>query len=228
VPDGLDPIKAVGLGLNYITAWQIIHRQLRLQPGQSLLVHGAAGGVGTALLEIGNRAELKLYGTASAAKHHRVRERGGEPIDYRNQDFVARLSELAPKGLDAVTDPIGGQHLLRSRRVLRPGGRLVFFGVSGDVGGGTSQVLRGLFALVRLALSPGLRLSTYGFQSSPVSLPGRCRRDWAKLLALGAAGELSPLIGATIPLTEAAQAHDLLDRGAVEGKIVLTTENFGG
>jgi len=222
IPTGLDPVVAVALGLNYVTAWQILHRQLRLPPGASLLVHGAAGGVGTALVELGRQAGLTLYGTASAPKHEQVRARGAEPIDYRAHDFVDVLRQRLPQGLDAVTDGIGGNHLLRSRQVLRRGGALVFFGVSGDVAGGMSQVLRGGAALLRLALDPRLRLRLYGFMSSPASLPWRCRQDWARLLDLGASGELAPAIGARIPLLQAAQAHDLVDRAAVVGKVVLT------
>jgi NADPH2:quinone reductase len=93
VPAGLDPAEAVSLVLNYVTAWQMLHRLAQLQPGQSVLIHGAAGGVGTAALELGRLAGLVTYGTASRAKHDLVIGLGGKPIDYKNEDFVSRVLE---------------------------------------------------------------------------------------------------------------------------------------
>ena len=93
VPDGLDPAEAVSLVLNYATAYQLIHRIAKLQKGESVLIHGAGGGVGTAALQLGKIAGLKMYGTASKAKHELVEELGEIPIDYRNEDFVEGLRE---------------------------------------------------------------------------------------------------------------------------------------
>ncbi len=135
-PDALDDDQALGLGLNTISAHQIVYRLLRLPTEASLLVHGAAGEVGSALVHVGRRAGLELYGTASAAKHDAVRALGAVPIDYRTEDFVQRLAG----GVDAVTDPIGGAHLLRSHAALERRGHPVRFGISGDVPGGPPAV----------------------------------------------------------------------------------------
>src|SRR5262249_20178614 len=106
IPDGIDPAEAGCLGLNYITAYQLLHRVVRLREGQRVLVPGAAGGVGTALLDLGRLLALEMYGTASAAKHDFVRARGAIPIDYRSGDFAPRIAELTGDGVDAVFDPI--------------------------------------------------------------------------------------------------------------------------
>jgi NADPH:quinone reductase-like Zn-dependent oxidoreductase len=113
VPLGLDPAEAVRLVLNYTTAYQLLHRIASLRSGQSVLIHGAAGGVGTAALQLGSLAGLKMFGTASKAKHHLVVALGGIPIDYRTEDFGRRAA-----GVDAVLDPIGGRK--RAAIVSRP------------------------------------------------------------------------------------------------------------
>jgi NADPH:quinone reductase-like Zn-dependent oxidoreductase len=222
VPEGVDPVDAVALGLNYITARQIIHRIAGLTAGQTLLIHGAAGGVGTAALDIGRLAGLTLYGTASATKHDIVRQRGGIPIDYRAEDFVAVLRERVPGGLDAVLDPIGGAHLRRSYATLGPRGVLVMFGISGDMDGGMAGVLAGTGALLSLMLRPDRRrVRPYGITVSPGASHARCCADWATLLEQHAAGSITPLVGARLPLSAVAEAHRLLDTSSIVGKIVL-------
>jgi NADPH2:quinone reductase len=128
VPSGLDAAEAVSLILNYITAYQMLHRSAKVKPGQRVLFHGASGGVGTALLQLGRLAELEMYGTCSSRGAPAVSELGGVPIDYRNQDYVKEIHRLTSEGVDAVFDPIGGAHLWHSREALRPGGRVVGYG----------------------------------------------------------------------------------------------------
>jgi len=170
IPEGIDPAEAVCLGLGYITAYQLLHRVVRLQKGQRVLVHGAAGGVGTALLDLGRLLELELYGTASAGKHDLLRARGATPIDYRAEDFVQRIAELTGDGVDAVFDPIGGAHLRRSYRTLRRGGTLVSFGVSGDLERGWRGVLAGLATFTALKLRPDRRrVRLYAITATPGS-----------------------------------------------------------
>jgi len=111
VPEGVDPAEAVSLVLNYVTAYQMIHRIAQLQPGQSLLNQGAAGGVGSAVLELGKLAGLKIFGTASNGKHDLVASLGGIPIDYKSDDFVTRVLQMTGgKGVDAAFDAIGGRN----------------------------------------------------------------------------------------------------------------------
>lgn len=224
VPDGVEPVNAVALGLNYLTARQTILGLAGLTAGQSLLIHGAAGGVGTAALDIGRLAGLTMYGTASARKHDIVRRRGGIPIDYRSTDFVSVLAEAAAGGVDAVLDPIGGAHLKRSLATLAPGGTLVMFGISGDIDSGLWGLLRNVGLQLRLMLfSGGRRVRPYGISLSPGTGLAQCRADWAALLQQHRDGAINPLIGAVLPLSEVAEAHRMMDAASVTGKIVLTT-----
>ncbi|TQL58679.1 medium chain dehydrogenase/reductase family protein [Oryzihumus leptocrescens] len=128
VPADLDPAEVVGLVLTYGTAYQMLHRLAKVRSGESLLVHGAAGRVGVAVLELGALAGVRLYGTAAAADLDAVERLGAVAIDYRNEDFLARVRELTGDGVDVVLDGIGGPTSLRSFRALRPGGRLVVYG----------------------------------------------------------------------------------------------------
>lgn len=223
VPEGIEPTIAVALGLNYISAHQLIHRTLGLRAGQRLLVHGAAGGLGTAVLDVARVAGIEVFGTASAPKHPRVRALGGEPIDYRSEDFVAVLRRRCPGGVDAVLDPIGGDHLRRSHATLAPGGTLVTLGFSGDLQRGLWAVLRGQLLAVGLALRPGRRVRAYGIGATPGSTSTTCQEDWATVLQQRADGLLQPVLGCVLPLHRVRDAHRLLDAGAVEGKIVLST-----
>ena len=116
---------------NYLTAYAVLHRAAGVSSAERVLVHGAAGGVGTALLEPGKLAGLEMYGTASRHNHELVSALGATPIDYRTEDFVGRIRSLTGDGVDAVFDPIAGaRQLWRSYRALRKGGRLVWFGVA--------------------------------------------------------------------------------------------------
>lgn len=128
VPSGLDPAQAVCLVMNYVAAHQMLHRAARVKPGERILVHSAAGGVGTALLQLGKLADLEIYGTASSSKHELIIDMGGVPIDYRTENFVGRISALTGDGVDVVFDPIGGTHIWQSYRTLRKGGRLIVYG----------------------------------------------------------------------------------------------------
>ena len=125
VPVGLDAAEAVSVVLNYITAYQMLHRSAKARPGQRMLIHGAAGGVGSAMLQLAKLAGVEMYGTCSAKGAVVVRELGGIAIDYKNADFVKEIHRLTPDGIDAAFDGIGGDNLWRSRAALREGGRVV-------------------------------------------------------------------------------------------------------
>jgi NADPH:quinone reductase-like Zn-dependent oxidoreductase len=136
VPSGLDAAEAVSLVLNYVTAYQMLHRSAHVRPGQRVLIHGAAGGVGSALLQLGRLAGLELYGTCSSRGASAVADLGGLPIDYQHQDFVEEMHRLTSEGVDVVFDGIGGTHIWRSRQALRPGGRVVAYGLTASLRGG--------------------------------------------------------------------------------------------
>jgi NADPH:quinone reductase-like Zn-dependent oxidoreductase len=226
VPPGVAADAAVCLGLNYITALQMMRRALGSDlAGKRVLIHGAAGGVGTALLDLGRAAGLRMIGRALHGKEEVVRAAGARWINSWGEDFVARVTELTGDGVDAVFDGIGGDNLSRSYRTLRPGGALVAFGVSSA--SGMAGMAGWLARIVALKLRPGRRrVHLYLITVSRGAGWRQCRDDWADLLARCARGELRPIVGARIPLAEAARAHELLERRALAGKIVLTAASW--
>jgi len=149
VPDGLDPAEAVCLLLNYMTAYQMMHRVAKASAGQRVLIHGAAGGIGTALLQLGRFIGLQMYGTASQEGHWTVVDLGGTPIDYKKTDFVKEICRLTGDGVDVVFDGIGEAYVWRSFQALRPGGRVIAYGFTsslkkGELAGGLRHRLRGI------------------------------------------------------------------------------------
>jgi NADPH:quinone reductase-like Zn-dependent oxidoreductase len=222
VPAGVDPAEAVCVVVNYLTAHMAMHRTAKIRSGERILVHGAAGGVGTALLQLGELAGLEMYGTASRYNHELVSALGATPIDYRTQDFVARIRDLTGDGVDAVFDPIGGaKQLWRSYRVLRRGGRLVWFGMAATKKDGLKVIPSTLLMRTLLALIPD------GKQAPLAPDLGKdntwYRATLTELLGLLAAGRIKPVVAERIPLVEAARAHELLERGGYAGKVVLVT-----
>jgi NADPH2:quinone reductase len=234
VPAGLDADGAVSLVLNYITAYQMLHRSAQVKPGQRVLIHGAAGGVGTALLQLGRLAGLEMYGTCSSRSAPAVSDLGGSPIDYQHPDFVREIHRLTNEGVDAVFDPIGGTHLWHSRKALRPGGRVVGYGLRSSLRGeglasgrpGRRRRFRGtaLFGLCIVGgwLLPGRkRVVPYSIQTLKRLKPELFRQDLIALFDLFQQQKIKPLIARRFSLAEARQAHELLGRGGVTGKIVL-------
>jgi NADPH:quinone reductase-like Zn-dependent oxidoreductase len=236
VPPGLDPAEAVSLILNYVTAYQMLHRSAKVRRGQRVLIHGAAGGVGSALLQLGHLAGLEMYGTCSSRGASAVSSLGGTPIDYQRQDFVKDIHRLTGDGVDAVFDGIGGTHIWRSRQALRSGGTVVAYDLTGSLRGGPlasgrsgrRDRLRGIriFALYILGgwLLPGRkRVVPYSIQWLKRLKPALFRQDVIVLLDLLQQQKLKPLIARRFPLVEARQAQELLGTEGVIGKIVLTT-----
>jgi len=234
VPAGLDPAEAVTLILNYITAYQMMHRSAKVRSGQRVLIHGAAGGVGSALLQLGHLAGLGMYGTCSARGASAVSDLGGIPIDYRHQDFVGEIRRLTSEGVDAVFDPIGGAHTWHSRQALRPGGRVVAYGNTTSLRGeglssgrpGRRNRLHGIPVYVLYIaggwLLPGRkRIVPYSIQTLKRLRPALFRQDLITLLDLLREEKIKPLIAQRFPLAEARQAQELLGKGGVTGKIVL-------
>lgn len=225
VPDGVDPATAVCVIVNYLTAHMAMHHTAQVQDGERVLVHGAAGGVGSALLELGKLAGLEMFGTASGYNHDRVSALGATPIDYRTEDFVERIHQLTGEGVDVVFDPIGGFRQLRqSHRALRKGGRLTWFGVAAAKQTGLKVIPLTLLMVVLLKLFPGGKqlLLTPDLSKDNAWY----RQTLAELLDLLAAGKINPLVTARIPLAEAARAHELLERGGYAGKVVLVTNQI--
>jgi NADPH2:quinone reductase len=231
---GLDAAEAVSLVLNYVTAYQMLHRSAKVKMGQRVLIHGATGGVGSALMQLGRLAGLELYGTCSPENAQAVSDLGGTPIDYKTHDFVEEVHRLTGDGVDAVFDFIGGSHLWHSRKALRRGGKVVGYGLISSIRGkgmtaghpGRRQRFRGtgLFALYIVGswLLPGRkRLVPYSIQTLKRLKPEFFRQDLTTLFDLLKQKKIKPLIAHQFPLAEARHAQELLEKGGVVGKIVL-------
>ena len=240
VPSGLDAAEAVSLVLNYITAYQMLYRSAKVRPGQRALIHGAAGGVGSALLQLGRLAELEMYGTCSSRGASAVSALGGIAIDYQHQDFVEEIQRLTSEGVDVVFDSIGGTHIWRSRKALRPGGRVVAYGLTGSLRGGRLASGRGggrhryraiaIFGLYIAGgwLLPGRkRVVPYSIQTLKRLKPAWFRQDLIALFDLLHQQKIKPIIAQRFPLAEARQAQELLGSGGVVGKIVLVPNGSG-
>jgi NADPH2:quinone reductase len=234
IPHGLDPAESVSLLLNYVTAYQMLHRSARVRAGQRILVHGASGGVGTALLQLGRLLNLTMYGTCSAKGAGAVSDLGATPVDYRRDDLAEEILRLSGGGVDVVFDPFGGEHMWQSRALLRDGGKVVAYGNTtslrseglGSARRGRRNPLHGIpifawYILGGLLLPGRRRIVPYSIQWFKRLGPARFRRDLSLLFELLCRRELQPLIAARLPLAEARNAQALLGQGGVIGKIVL-------
>ena len=236
VPSGLDPAEAVSPVLNYITAYQMLHRSAKATSGQRVLIHGAAGGVGSALLQLGRLVGLEMYGTCSSRGGSTVTNLGATPIDYERHDFVTEIRRLTGEGVDVVFDSIGGTHIWRSREALRSGGRVVAYGLTGSLRGGRlasgpsghrqrfrAIAIFGLYIAGSWLLPGRRRVIPYSIQWLKRLKPAWFRQDLLTLFALSQQQKIKPLIALRLPLSEARQAHELLGKGGVSGKIVLVS-----
>lgn len=213
----LDPAEVSTLILNYIVAYQTLHRSAKVKTGDKILIIGASGGVGTALLQLGQLAGLKMYGIASASKHHILTDYGATPIDYHTQDFVEVINQIEPDGLDAVFDGMGGAYLERGLPLLAHGGTWVAYGNPLSFPG----LLRLLGKLVWFNVQPnGKSLKVYGTTTSKFG-KRPFLEDWPKLFNLLETRQIEPVIMQTFPLLAAAQANELLESGNVIGNVVL-------
>jgi len=239
VPAGVDAAEAVSLVLNYVTAYQMLHRCAKVRQGQRVLIHGAAGGVGSALSQLARLVGLEMYGTCSSRGMSAVSSLGVLPIDYQQADFVQEIHRLTGEGVDAVFEPIAGPHIWYSRRALRRGGRVVAYGLTTELRGralaadrpGRRQRFRNVasFAMYIAGgwLLPGRkRVIPYSIQWLPRLKPEMFRDDLVTLLDLLKRQSIKPLIARRFPLVEARHAHELLEKGGVTGKIVLVRDDL--
>jgi NADPH:quinone reductase-like Zn-dependent oxidoreductase len=222
----LDPARVVAVVLNYITAWQMLHRVARSRAGDRIVVHGGAGGVGTAMLQLTASTDVDVFATASRRKHDLIRSLGAHPIDYNAEDFVAVVN--AAGGADAVFDPIGGDNWRRSLQALTSAGILVAYGFSAATENGRRRLRKALPAFVKQPVLTPLTLiqqskSVAGYRIDKLTDQ---RTDWfsadlGHLLALLADNAIDPLIERTYALDQAADAHRQLGSANLTGKLVL-------
>ena len=229
VPAGVDPAEAETVVVNGITAWQMLHRSARVQAGQTVLVLGANGGVGTTLAQLARHAGARVIGTASPKHHDRLRAMGIEPLDYRDPDLAGKVRALAPDGVDAVFDHLGGSSTGRSYRLLARGGTLVCYGLATQRDTHVPMLVLFLPLLTRLALwnylPTGRRASFYnvwgGHRVNPGRFWARFRSDLGQVLALLHDGVLTAQVAARMPLTDVAAAMELAESHTVVGKVIL-------
>ncbi|MFF8023159.1 medium chain dehydrogenase/reductase family protein [Streptomyces sp. NPDC007896] len=229
VPEGIGAAEAETVVVNGITAWQMLHRKARVCAGQTILVHGANGGVGSVLVQLARAAGVKVIGTASARHHDALRERGVIPVDYRTDDVAARVRELAPGGVDAVFDHVGGRSAVDSWHLLAPGGTLVSYGSAStrdDEGSKQWPVLKLLGRVWLWNALPNRRRAYFfnvwaGRALAKDRFRARLRADLTEVFGALQRGDVTPQIAAQLPLTRVADALRLAESGTVAGKVVL-------
>jgi NADPH:quinone reductase-like Zn-dependent oxidoreductase len=220
VPSGVDAAEAVALVLSWATAWQLLHREARARSGERVLVVGAMGAVGQALLALGRLAGLELWGTARPEHFARVRELGATPVGTR----LDELHALAPAGFDIVLDGVAERGFSGSWALVGKGGRLIAFGFSQPIQGGASLLKMGYW-LARLHvwswLPNGRAARFYSIMAVRKRHPDWYRADLEKLFELLAEGRIHPRIAERIGLADVADAHRRIERGGLDGKIVI-------
>jgi len=224
IPDAVDDATAIALILNYVTAWQVVHRIAKIDESTTVLVNGANGGVGSATLEILRIVGARTFGAAGAKHHDLIRSLGATPIESRSAPFDVGLRQIMPEGVDVTIDNLGGPFAAQSIRATRKGGQIVGVGFAGTDNGLTSVPV----SLARLyggAFLNGRRAKFFGVTQLYRKDPHLFRLDLATLFGLAAAGKVKPMIAARLPLLAARQAAEMMERGGVQGKIVhLATE----
>jgi NADPH:quinone reductase-like Zn-dependent oxidoreductase len=224
VPATLDPVQAVPLILSYIVAYQTMHRKAKVKTADKALVIGASGGIGTALLQLGQLAGLEMYAVASKGKHAVLTEYGATPIDYRSQDFTDIIRHSEPDGLDVVLDGMMRLEMMhKALSLLKRGGCMVSFGEPAS----RAELYRILGLTLRTNLpGSGKSLSLYGTSTYFLFEQKSYLEDWDTLFRLLGEGIINPVIAARFPILQAAEANALLESGQVTGNVVLVAPDL--
>jgi NADPH2:quinone reductase len=229
VPAGITAEDAETVVVNGVTAWQMLNRAARVKRGGTILLFGANSGVGGILIQLAQHQGIRVIGAASPRHHEALRAAGVEPVDYADPELEARVRDLAPGGVDAVFDNVGGETTRMSFRLLAPGGALVSYAIIAAVsgtGGLLTPFLKAIGqALLWTVLPNGRRATFYDLWSGHRARPARFRRrleeDLGQVFALLGAGVLTANIAARFPLTEAAAALTLAESRTLNGKVLL-------
>lgn len=222
LPDGVSDETAAALPLNYLTALALLDRLGQLNPGQSVLVHGAAGGVGIAVLELCRLMGLRAFGSCGAPKHELVKKLGGTPILRGELEDSPGSIYRRFGGFDAVLDPFGGASLERSWKLLRPKGVLVCYWFASTIQGGTRAVLQGVAnLLVKKINRSGKRTRLCGTPGIVKKDPGWYAESMERILGWAQEKKINPVIHRIYPWTKVQEAHSEIEAGRVQGKILL-------
>ncbi|MGB6977959.1 MAG: zinc-binding dehydrogenase [Candidatus Acidiferrales bacterium] len=232
LPAGMPFEDAAAIPINYLTAYHSMFAMGNLQAGDRILIHGAAGGVGIAAVQLARARGLVTFGTAGPAKQETLRKMGVDhAINHENNDFVKVVQKYAPDGIEMVMDAIGGKSFANSAKCLGPTGRLVVFGLSAVAGpDGKRSVARGLKAMLQTPRFHPMQLMAKNMSVIGVNLGrlgargGMLRTELADIFQMYAAGKVKPVIGKTFPLTEAAAAHQYIHDRKNIGKVILSVK----
>jgi NADPH:quinone reductase-like Zn-dependent oxidoreductase len=220
VPEGVSDVDALGMILSAVTPYQMLTRVAKMRAGQSLLIHGAGGAVGTAMLQLARDAGIAAFGSDVAAKHDLIRSLGGTPIDAAAPE--AALRAAVGDGVDAAFDPLGGESLSRSLHALKPGGMLVAFGFQNEVLGRGGSIPVDFVKLKLWDWLPnGHATAFYSIGAMRRRHPEWFRDDLATLFAMLVEGRIAPIVAEVLPLTKVREAHERVEAGDVKGKLVL-------
>jgi NADPH:quinone reductase-like Zn-dependent oxidoreductase len=220
VPDGVSDVDALGMILSAVTPYQMLTRVAKMQAGQSLLIHGAGGAVGTAILQLARDAGIAAFGTDVVAKHDLIRSLGATPLDADSSE--AALLQATGGGVDVVFDPLGADSLPRSLHALKPGGMLVAFGFQNEVLGRGGSIPMDFVKLKLWDWLPnGHATAFYSIGAMRRKHPEWFREDLATLFAMLAEGRIKPVVAEVLPLSQVRQAHARVEAGEVAGKLVL-------
>ncbi len=227
VPDGIDPAEAEALVVNGLTAWQMLHRKAHIRAGQTIVVHGANGGVGTILVQLALHAGVRVIGLASLRHHATLKEQGVEPIDYNDSNWAEQIRQLVPDGVDAVFDNVGGAGITQSFRLLKRGGTLVSYAIASAMLTKKSMLLNFISLIARLTwwnlLPNGRKALFYNVMAGRGSqaFQTRSQNDFAQIMSLLVSGVLIPRIAARFPLDHIQQAMELAESRTAYGKVIL-------
>jgi NADPH:quinone reductase-like Zn-dependent oxidoreductase len=227
MPEGLSFAEAASIPVVWLTAFHMLVTLANLKPGQTVLIHAAAGGVGTAAVQICKRLKALSIGTASAAKHARLRELGlNHAIDYRTEDFERRVMELTKgRGVDVALDATGA--FKKSYRCLAPMGKLMMFGASGTVSGDKRSLWSAARTAVRMPFFHPLKMMPGNTGIFGVNMgrlwgeAGLLGGEMAEIMKGFASGDYKAIVDSEIPFAEAARAHQRLTSRGNFGKVLL-------
>jgi len=230
IPDAMSFEEAAAIPVNYLTAYHMLFRVAGVRAGERVLVHMAAGGVGTAVLQLCRTVDdVEVFGTASAAKHEVLKAEGcAHPIDYHATGYAAEIRRLTGgEGVDIVLDPLGGNDWRKGLRLLRPCGRLVAYGFANLASGQRRRPAHLASQVLGIPLLTPLQLMNHNRTVSGVNI-GRLwgeiaalRVELQEVLALWDQGKIKPRIDASFPFTDAAAAHRRILQRQNIGKVVL-------
>jgi NADPH:quinone reductase-like Zn-dependent oxidoreductase len=233
MPDSMSFEDAAALPVNYVTAYHMLFVVRRIQSGDAILVHMAAGGVGTAVLQLCRTVPgVTTIGTASAKKHDYVKSHGADHvIDYRTVDYVEEVKKLTNgRGVDAVLDALGGPDWKRGYSLLAPGGCLIAFGLANAGGVGKRSMTRALGQIVRQPLFNCMTLMNENRGVAGVNMGhlwgdvALITREVEALVRLYQAGKIKPHIGGVFPFSRVKEAQGEIEYGRNVGKIVLVPD----